>query len=101
MTLAFDANASRELDEAIDHHERERPGHGELLLLEVERVAARAQRLPRSAPRARELEPYDVRSFRLDRFPYALVVAELRGRQIVVAFAHEKREPAFWRDRLG
>ena len=100
MTLALDASAERELTEAYELHERERPGHGELLLAEIERIVARAERFPRSGSIVRGLEPHDVRSFGLRRFPYNVIVARIGGAPVVVAFAHMKREPSYWRDRL-
>lgn len=100
MTLAFDAHAAREVLEAYTLHERERPGHGELLVSEIEGILARAARFPRSGARVRDLEPHDVRSFGLRRFPYALIVAHIADTPTVVAFAHTKREPSYWRDRV-
>ena len=100
MTLALDANAEREINEAYDHHERERPGHGALLVEELERVVARAERFPRSGPLVRGLEAHDVRTFGLPGFPYAIIVARVAGAFVVVAFAHEKRAPGYWQDRL-
>ena len=100
MTLAFDASAEREINEAYDHHERERPGYGELLIEEVERVVARAERFPRSGPRVRGFEAHDGRAFGLPSFPYSLIVARISETFVVVAFAHQKRAPGYWQDRL-
>ena len=67
---------------------------------ELERVVARAQRFPRSGPIVLGLESHDARSFGLSGFPYTVVTARVAGARTVVAFAHERREPGYWRDRL-
>lgn len=36
----------------------------------------------------------------VDRFPYAVVYAEQPGLVRIVAFAHLKRDPVYWRKRL-
>lgn len=100
MTLALDASAEREINDAYEYHERERPGHGALLIEELERVVGRAERFPRSGPVVRGLESHDVRSFGLHGFPYAVITARVAGALTVVAFAHEKRAPEYWQDRL-
>ncbi len=48
----------------------------------------------------RGLESHDVRSFGLHGFPDAVITAHVAGVLVVVAFAHAKREPGHWRDRL-
>lgn len=68
MTLAFDASDEREINEAYDHHGCERPGHGVLLIEELERVVARAERFPRSGSRVRGFEGHDGRAFGLPSF---------------------------------
>ena len=42
----------------------------------------------------------ELRRYALRRFPYSLLTGMLAGEPVVVAFAHHKREPAYWADRL-
>ncbi len=35
----------------------------------------------------------------LHRFPYTVVYKELKDEILVVAFAHQKQRPGYWRDR--
>jgi plasmid stabilization system protein ParE len=41
------------------------------------------------------------RRFLLERFPYEIVYVVRDSRVLVVAIAHCKRRPAYWRDRTG
>ena len=41
------------------------------------------------------------RRFVLTRFPYSIVYRATEARTIVYAFAHAKRRPRYWRDRLA
>lgn len=42
-----------------------------------------------------------VRRFRLRRFPYGIVYQVQAEDITIVAFAHHKRQPLYWRDRLS
>lgn len=100
MSVSFSVEARRELDDAVAFHERERPGHGDLLLSEVETKLERAERFPRSGAIVRGLERHDVRTYGLRRFPFSLVTASISGATVVIAFAHTNREPDYWRQRV-
>jgi hypothetical protein len=72
------------------------PGLGSELLGEVERaldqISSNPERCQRIGPRARRKS--------LWRFPYSLVYAIYPDRLRIVAFAHQKRRPFYWRKRL-
>ncbi len=55
-----------------------------------------AGRLERRAP-AR----FDLRWYKLRRFPFALLIGTLEGERVVVAVAHERRRPGYWSKRLA
>jgi len=44
--------------------------------------------------------PYGTRRFLLHRFPYAVVYRELPSTIQVVAVAHGRRRPGFWKTRI-
>ena len=82
-------------------HEDEREGYGALLFDEVARRISQAARFPRSGTSVAGFAGhYDVRQFALQRFRYLIVVAIIRGERIVVAIAHTRRSPGYWRSRL-
>jgi hypothetical protein len=91
-------SAALELTEARDWYEAKEPGLGYELVLEVDGAltAVAEGRLP-------TLSHPDIASVRrvlLTRFPYWLVVIERPEEVILVAVAHMKRRPGYWRDRL-
>jgi hypothetical protein len=97
MDHEFLAPARAELDEAFDFYESQRPGLGAALTVEIEAAIAKILQKPTLWAKL----PGDVRRCRLIRFPYALIY-QIRGSLIlIVAVAHLRRKPAYWRNRLG
>ena len=87
--------------EAARYLGRAREGYDLLLLEEYEHVAERAARLPKSGTAVAGFhERHDVRRFSLQRFRYHVVTAIVSGERIAIAFAHMKRRPGYWADRL-
>jgi plasmid stabilization system protein ParE len=93
--------AAEEAIEAAAWYERERSGLGvefsdaidtAIDLLEDEIVPLASMPGAAGARGARRLV--------LRRFPYDVVVLDLREEIVVVAVAHHSRRPGYWRDRL-
>jgi len=90
------SQARVELDEAIAFYERQRVGLGLDLQRAVERAIGRIQQHPQLGA------PYKATEFRyyvLRRFPYIIFYAELEEAIWIVAVAHGKRRPDYWRRR--
>lgn len=103
MKLPFEAEAADELEAAALWYERERKGYGTRFIDDVEARVDRAAQFPSSGPKvvlAGVAAKYDVRRFPLSRFPYEVVTALIDGQRGVIAIAHMKRRPGYWRDRL-
>lgn len=96
MPLRFHPEALAEADEAAGYYEARKPGLGldfrKAIEVAVRRIEQTPERWPPLTPRTRR--------FRLRRFPYAVVYAILPDRISVVAVAHDKRRPGYWKDRL-
>lgn len=101
MLLEIHPAALEELESEVRLLEGEREGHGHLFYEEVRRKVAQASQFPRSgAPVVGFDESRDVRCFTLRRFPFRVVTAIVRDARLVVAVAHTRREPGYWRERL-
>lgn len=94
--VRFHALAERELFDAVERCDRERPGTGKLLKEEVEGTVRRIS----AAPRQGSPYLYGTRRFILRRFPYSNVYVTLDPRGHVIAIAHFRRKPGYWRRRL-
>ncbi|MBI2892966.1 MAG: type II toxin-antitoxin system RelE/ParE family toxin [Deltaproteobacteria bacterium] len=100
LTLRLHPGAEEDLAAAVDWYESQEPGLGAVLLAEVDEVIWRLRRtelagvvvpgVPRGAPFRRVL---------LDRFPYAVVFTADEHVLSVLAVAHHKRSPGYWRGR--
>lgn len=100
MKLRIDRAALQELADAADWYEGRRRG------LELELLAAldAALQVIRADPRrSAQLETLPeepgVRRMLLDRFPYAIVFEETKDEIWILAIAHTRRRPGYWRDR--
>jgi hypothetical protein len=81
--------------------EEERPGRGIALQELVRMVERRIRRVPRSAARwARMRAPFEIRKAVVRKTPYRLVYAILPAQIVVVAIAHTRKVPGYWRHRL-
>lgn len=82
--------------------ERERAGRGQALQQLVRAVERRIRKVPRSAPRWPRLQsPFEIRKAVVRKTPYVVVYTILPGQVVVVAIAHSRQAPGYWRDRLA
>ena len=96
MKVRFLKLADREVDDAVIWYDEQTPGLGIEFLDELDR----AVRLVKICPLAStQIEP-EIRRFLLRRFPYSLVYGVDDETIVVIAVAHQHREPRYWADRL-
>lgn len=101
MRLPFESEAAAELEAAAAWYERERRGYGAVFMSEVRRAVDHAAEFPQSERQVFDVDPMaDARQFPLRRFPYIVVTAIIASQRAVVAIAHSRRQPGYWRDRL-
>jgi plasmid stabilization system protein ParE len=94
--ITFHPEADAEVTEAAQFYETRSPGLGSALLDEVQRSLDQMA----MTPEAYQQIGRRVRRKSLWRFPYNLVYAAYPDRIRIVAFAHQKRRPFYWRKRL-
>jgi len=94
--VRFHPEAVAEADEAAAWYEARKSGLGLGFRKAIEAAVRRIEQAPERWPPLTER----TRRFRLRRFPYAVIYAILPGRISVVAVAHDKRRPGYWKDRL-
>lgn len=96
IRVRFHRLALRELFAAARKCDRERPGRGARLLDEVDGTILRIARAPHQG------SPYlfGTRRFVLQRFPYSTVYITMSDLGHVLAVAHHRRKPGYWRRRL-
>ena len=96
MNVRFLSLARHEVDDAVLWYEERAEGLSREFLDELDRVV----RLVRAHPLiATQIEP-EIRRFLLTRFPYSLIYGIDRETIVVIAVAHQHREPGYWADRL-
>lgn len=99
--VRLDAEAVEELASAHARYEAVVGGLGEELADEVSVALARIQEQPRAYPLTPAVpRALGVRRALLRRFPFAIVYLELGDEIRVLAIAHQRRRPGYWRRRL-
>lgn len=92
----FHAAALQELRSAMRRYNEQVPGLGDELVNEVEAAVQRAIAHPDSGTP----DVVDTRRMRVRRYPYSVVYARRGDHLIVLAVAHDRRRPGYWRARV-
>lgn len=92
----FHPSARLELAAAARFYRDESPGLGRAFVAEVRASVERIVEFPNSGSPG----PGDVRRVFLDRFPFTLIYRTHGGVLQIVAAAHQRRRPDYWRERL-
>jgi plasmid stabilization system protein ParE len=96
VKYTFATAASAELREAVDFYDRRQPGLGEEFFEEVEQAISRILPRPTSWKKLSE----NTYRCRVERFPYFLIYEKKPDRIRIVAVAHFRRRPNYWRSRV-
>lgn len=98
--LRFLPEAEAELRAAAEWYD-DRAGLGDELVAEVQAVTSKVVEMPGAFAPARGVHASaGACEARVKRFPYRVVFVELEAELRVVALAHVRRRPGYWRDRL-
>lgn len=95
----YHPTAFRELERAITKYENELEGLGGELLAEVEDVLSANQDHALPGTTVGRDGRDTLRKLLLERFPYAVIVDVRPETTLVLAVAHLRRRPGYWRAR--
>jgi plasmid stabilization system protein ParE len=90
------SEAQREFDEAIAYYESARHGLGREFRDEVMAIVSRIV----ENPKRYSIRKFEVRRANLNRFPYHVNYLLEGATVVIVAIAHDRRSPFYWRRRL-
>jgi plasmid stabilization system protein ParE len=96
MRITFHPDADEEIAEAARYYESKSPGLGFSFLVAVQAAIEQIVAHPLGC----EVVGDDIRRKLLRRFPYSLLYAVETDRIRIIAVAHQKRRPNYWRSRL-
>ncbi len=96
MNFNILAEARAELDAAVQYYYDQEEGLEELFLFEIENSFKLIYDFPSRYSRVEG----NIRKFIIRKFPFTIIY-EIRSDEIVIlAVAHQKRKPDYWRERL-
>jgi plasmid stabilization system protein ParE len=96
--LIIRVEAEAELGEEAGWYEQRRPGLGSDFVDAIESALAAIVEAPEAYPRWQAGSPY--RKYVLRRFPFVVFFTFDGSAVRVVAFAHSKRQPGYWLNRV-
>lgn len=96
IPYTFHPDADAELEDAALFYESRMAGLGKSFAAEVERTIA----LVREFPEAGSPAGPKLRRVLVARFPYSIVYRQDPDSIVVVAVAHQRRRPGYWRGRM-
>jgi toxin ParE1/3/4 len=101
MKLRIDPAAEEETQEAAQWYEDQRGGLGLEFLAAVDAVVQRIRDNPFAFALLETLpEEQNIRRFLLTRFPYAIIYEIASDEIRILAIAHTRRRPGYWKKRL-
>jgi len=95
LHVSFHESAETELNEAAEYYESQVKGLGNAFLNDVQATIGFIQANPESSPRIFKV----VRNYLLRRFPYSILYSNKENVINILAIAHQKRRPYYWRVR--
>jgi len=95
LSVVFHRLAMEEAEAAYAWYAEQNPAAAEMFLVDLDVSVARVQEAPEVWPRFRR----KCRRFVFRRFPFNLIYRVLPDRIEVVAVAHQRRRPLYWRGR--
>jgi plasmid stabilization system protein ParE len=93
--LVIHEAAAMEINEAADFYDIRSSGLGSMFVDEIQHAIDKIMEFPEASPPVRGR----VRKKRIAKFPYSLVYSVRPDEIRVLAVAHHKRRPFYWRSR--
>jgi hypothetical protein len=87
--------ARRELKETVHYYNAHRPGLGDAFRDEAWVTIQRAAKFPETWHPLSD----SIRRCQMKRFPHAIIYTALGQEILIIAFAHNRRAPEYWRCR--
>ncbi len=98
--IRVEPEVAAELEASVTWYEENRAGLGERFLDAVDSTLGQIVQWPRSgAPVPDVAADLNVRRVPVGRFPFHVVYLQLPDEIRVIAFAHDRRLPGYWRGR--
>lgn len=98
--FCYHPDAAEEAAEAAARYESERHGLGARFLRELQQLEAEVAEFPELGAVLQLAEQSRLRSRMLRRFPFSIIYV-VDQEILIIAVAHAKRRPGYWRKRRG
>jgi plasmid stabilization system protein ParE len=99
-TLEITGPAEVEFQEATRWYSDRDPRVAARFIAEARKTLQLIETFPRTGSRLPGVDDLSVRGMPIHKFPYYIVFVDIDDRVEVVAFAHKRRRPGYFMDRL-
>jgi len=96
MIINLLQEAEEELIKAASYYEQQQPGLGVEFIREVRRICKLVSASPKAATKVRK----EIRRRLVRRFPFSVLYQEVEDSILVIAIAHQRRKPGYWKNRF-
>jgi plasmid stabilization system protein ParE len=98
--VRIDPEARQEFLAAVDRYTARDGAVAVRFVAVIDRAPSRIRAEPRTLPLVRDVPPaMGGRAVLVERFPYSVVFLEFDSEIRILAFAHGRRQPGYWKDR--
>ena len=97
MKIIISRLAQQEFEDAQQYYEVQQSGLGRRFTNELKAALLRIQQLPDAWP----VERGEIHKYLIHKFPYKVLYSIQGTTILVLAFAHQHREPIYWIERDG
>lgn len=94
MRAVISASARQDFREAVDHYDKESISAGDRFAEQINATVQLISERPMIGP----LNAFGERQFKVETFPYNVIYQPEPRRILVLAIAHHKRKPGYWRN---
>lgn len=102
VSVRVEPEAAEDLVAAAEWYEARKPGLGRAFVNAVDRAIERIETLPHAGLTVPGVDAsLRVRRVFTERFPYSVVFVLVSDVILVIAIAHMKRRPDYWRSRIS
>ena len=96
MIINLLQEAEEELIKAASYYEQQQSGLGVKFIREIHRACNLVSVSPKAATKVRK----EIRRRLVRRFPFSVLYQEVDGSILVIAIAHQRRKPGYWKNRF-
>lgn len=96
-SIIFLPDTIKEIEDSVFYYSNKENGLEKLFLDEIETAINKIKMNPERYPKIEQ----NIRKYIINKFPFNIIFAVYETKIVIVAIAHQKRNPYYWKFRIG